>query len=450
MTTMSLEANFDGLPGPTHNYAGLSLGNLASTRHKDLVSNPKEAALQGLQKMKFLSDLGIPQGVIAPQERPDVRTLRSLGFSGTDAQVIAHASSEAPSLFTTLCSSSSMWTANAATVSPSADCADGRVHFTPANLSNKFHRSIEPETTSALLKAIFKDDTRFVHHAPLPTGNFFGDEGAANHTRLCSEYGSAGLELFVYGARAFEPGPAPKKFPARQSFEASAAVARRHQLRPEHFMLVQQNPDAIDAGIFHNDVVSVGNKNVFFFHEQAFVDQDRVIADLFERFTRITGRNLSLIEVESSQLSVSQVVSSYLFNSQLISVANDKMLLLVPSECEEIEPVRNYLMQLIETRSTPITQVKAFDLRQSMRNGGGPACLRLRVVLTKEELDATNQNVLMNDALYLKLGEWVNKYYRDRMTFSDLADPQLLSETRCALDELTQLLSLGSVYPFQA
>ena len=149
------EANFDGLVGPTHNYAGLSFGNVASFSNANAVSNPKEAAKQGLQKMKALSDMGMVQGVLAPQERPDIATLRRLGFAGSDAKVLEQAAAQAREVFLACCSASSMWTANAATVSPSADTADGRVHFTPANLTNKFHRSLEPQVTGNILKATF-------------------------------------------------------------------------------------------------------------------------------------------------------------------------------------------------------------------------------------------------------------------------------------------------------
>ena len=149
----TIEANFDGLVGPTHNYAGLSAGNNASTSNAGGASNPKEAALQGLQKMKALQDLGLVQGVLPPQERPDLHTLRKLGFSGSDVQVLASAAKQAPLQLAACCSASSMWTANAATVSPSADCSDKRIHFTPANLNGMFHRSIEHETTGRSLKA---------------------------------------------------------------------------------------------------------------------------------------------------------------------------------------------------------------------------------------------------------------------------------------------------------
>ncbi|WP_370298967.1 N-succinylarginine dihydrolase, partial [Pontibacterium sp.] len=125
----AFEANFDGLVGPTHNYAGLSFGNVASEKHQAEVSNPKQAAKQGLTKMKALNDLGLVQGVLAPQERPDINTLRQLGFGGSDADVLAAAAKQAPRILAACCSASSMWTANAATVSPSADTANGKVHF---------------------------------------------------------------------------------------------------------------------------------------------------------------------------------------------------------------------------------------------------------------------------------------------------------------------------------
>ena len=49
------EFNFDGLVGPSHNYAGLSFGNVASFSNVKSASNPKQAALQGLAKMRALA-----------------------------------------------------------------------------------------------------------------------------------------------------------------------------------------------------------------------------------------------------------------------------------------------------------------------------------------------------------------------------------------------------------
>ncbi|MEM0912426.1 MAG: N-succinylarginine dihydrolase, partial [Pseudomonadota bacterium] len=267
----ALEANFDGLVGPTHNYAGLSFGNVASKANANSQSNPKQAALQGLAKMKALSDLGLLQGVLAPQQRPDVNCLRRLGFGGTEEQVLRSVYKKAPHLLMAVSSASSMWTANAATVSPSADTSDNKVHFTPANLTNKFHRSIEPDTTGNILRAVFKDDTHFHHHKHLPENDHFGDEGAANHTRFCRRFGETGVEFFVYGKHAFdETTPHPIKYPARQTFEASESIARLHGLKAEKTVYAQQNPDVIDQGVFHNDVIAVGSRNVMFYHESAF------------------------------------------------------------------------------------------------------------------------------------------------------------------------------------
>lgn len=440
------EVNFDGLVGPTHNYAGLSYGNVASLNNASAESSPKQAAKQGLKKMKALADLGMIQGVLAPQARPDVDALRRLGFSGSDANVLQQAAKQAPAIFQACCSASSMWTANAATVSPSADTADGTVHFTPANLTNKYHRSLEPQVTGNILKATFANPNHFSHHTHLPDNEHFGDEGAANHTRLCREYGEKGVELFVYGRYAFDKSkPAPVKFPARQTLEASQAVARLHGLSDENVVFIQQNPDLIDQGVFHNDVISVGNQNVLFYHEQAFLDTDKAFAEIKHKYG---AGELHFIKVTTEQVSVQDAIKSYLFNTQLITLANGEMAIIAPTDCEENPAVSAYLNELV-TLNTPIKHIRYHDVKQSMRNGGGPACLRLRVALNETELAAVNQSTMMNDAQFERLNNWVDKHYRDRLSVDDLRDVALLNESRTALDELTQLLKLGSVYPFQ-
>jgi succinylarginine dihydrolase len=445
MSRHAIEANLDGLVGPTHNYSGLSLGNLASASNRQAESSPREAALQGLAKMKRLADLGYVQGVLPPHERPHIPTLRALGFCGDDRRILSDAARHAPEILAAAGSASAMWTANAATVSPSADTADHRVHFTPANLAAKFHRSIEPPVTGRLLKGIFTDETRFAHHAPLPAVTHFGDEGAANHTRLCAAHGEPGVELFVYGQAAFSPDrPAPVRFPARQTLEASRAVARLHGLTESRCVFAQQNPDAIDAGVFHNDVIAVGNRNLLFYHEQAFLDEAAVLDALQEK---LGDTSLVAVRVPAGEVSLGQAVSSYLFNSQLLDRA-DGMMLAVPAECREQPQVSRYLDRLLAA-DNPIREVSVFDVKQSMQNGGGPACLRLRVALTDEELAAMNRGVLLDDALYERLVTWVQAHYRDRLSVADLADPMLLEESRKALDELTGILGLGSVYDFQ-
>jgi succinylarginine dihydrolase len=441
------EANFDGLVGPTHHYAGMSVGNEASQNNRDGVSNPKKAALQGLCKMKALADRGFIQGILPPQPRPNIAALRGLGFYGSDEQVITRAAADAPHLLSAFSSASSMWTANAATVSPSADSADGRLHFTVANLTNKLHRSQEAPTTAAILRATFADENYFVHHHALAQHGDLGDEGAANHNRFCYDYGRQGLQLFVYGRRV-SGGVAPQKYPARQTLEASQAVARLHRLNPEYTVFAQQDPAAIDGGVFHNDVIAVSNRHVLFHHQQAFVQQQALLETLREKAARLDIPFVS-VEVPQAQVGLNDAVASYLFNSQLLSKPDGKMLIVVPEECRQRENVWHYLSGLVSDSASPIDELAVFDLRESMRNGGGPACLRLRVVLNHAELAAVNPHSLMDDARYLQLTQWVEKHYRDRLHARDLADPQLLNEVYRALDELTQILRLGCIYDFQ-
>ena len=446
MASKAIEANFDGLVGPTHNYAGLSWGNVASKSNVRAVSNPREAALQGLQKMKRLADRGYIQGILPPHERPHIPTLRALGFGGTDADVLRAAAKANPVILAAAASASSMWTANAATVSPSADTADHRVHFTPANLSAKFHRSIEHVITGRALRSIFADEAYFAHHPALPSVSHFGDEGAANHTRLCAGYGDPGVELFVYGQAAFdETAPAPVRFPARHTLEASQAIARLHGLSDQQAVFAQQNPNAIDAGVFHNDVIAVGNGNVLFYHQLAFLEEDRVLADLRNR---LKGTELVPVRVSEADVPLEDAVASYLFNSQLLNLPDGGMLLAVPGECREIRSVSAYLDALVAAGG-PIRAVEVFDVKQSMRNGGGPACLRLRVALTHAELAAMHPGVLLTDQLYERLTTWVEGHYRHELSQDDLADPMLLDESRHALDELSGILGLGSIYDFQ-
>ncbi|CAG9199378.1 N-succinylarginine dihydrolase [Paraburkholderia sabiae] len=441
------EANFDGLVGPTHNYAGLSFGNVASQSNDKSIANPKMAAKQGLRKMKQLADLGFKQGVLPPQERPSMRLLRELGFSGDEASVIERVAKNAPELLAAASSASAMWTANAATVSPSADTQDGRVHFTPANLTSKLHRAIEHESTRRTLRAMFADPSHFVVHEALPGTPALGDEGAANHTRFCAEYGAKGVEFFVYGRSEYRRGPEPKRYPARQTFEASRAVAHRHGLSDEATVYAQQTPEVIDAGVFHNDVIAVGNARTLFCHQLAFVDQKAVYDELRTKMAKLNGE-FNVIEVPDAQVSVADAVTSYLFNSQLLLRGDGKQVLVVPQECRENPRVAAYLDELAES-TAPIDDVLVFDLRESMKNGGGPACLRLRVVLNEAERGAVTPGVWIDDTLFARLDGWIETHYRDRLAPADLADPKLLNESRTALDELTQILGLGSLYDFQ-
>lgn len=450
--SLAREINFDGLVGPTHNYAGLSVGNLASLQHRASTSNPREAALQGLEKMKFLADLGLDQGIIPPQERPSVQALRGLGFTGKDdAAIIEKAARDASELLATCSSASSMWTANAATFSPSSDSLDGRAHFTPANLISKLHRSLEAQQTARILNTIFKSDAFFVHHPALTGGIAMRDEGAANHTRLCASFGGSGLQLFVYGARALQhESEGPSRFPTRQSLEASQAVSRLHQLSPEGVIFARQNPKAIDAGVFHNDVISVGNQNFFLYHERAFVGQEQILEKLRRQFEIVCGKSLDCVEVSETEVSLKTTIATYLFNSQIVSLSDDFMVIIAPIECQKSPDVCDFLQRLTENPFSPVKEVHFLDLRQSMSNGGGPACLRQRVVLTAEERDSLPKGIFLTESNYTILVDWVNRHYRDSLDHKDLADPLLLEECRIALDELCSILGIGTIYPFQS
>ncbi|MBB4657675.1 N-succinylarginine dihydrolase [Parvularcula dongshanensis] len=441
----AVEVNFDGLVGPTHNYGGLSVGNVASMSHGDEPSNPRAAALQGLVKMRALLRMGIRQGVLPPHERPYVPKLRRFGLTGTDAEVIRRAGREAPTLLRNCASASAMWTANAATVSPSADTDDERVHFTPANLAAMFHRSIEPPFTGRALRAIFAGDP-FVHHEPVPGGGAMGDEGAANHTRLAASHGAPGLELFTYGRSAFERLSSVRFLP-RQAKEASEAVFRRHKLDEGRTVFVRQSQEAIDAGAFHNDVVGVGNGTVLLYHQKAYERPGEMRAEVTAKAAAL-GFEPTFIEVTEDELPLEDAISSYLFNSQLVTLPSGRMSLVLPTDAEENEATKAWVDANVGGNG-PIAKAQFLDVKQSMANGGGPACLRLRVVLTDEELAAVAPGVLLDEAGIDALEDWVRAHYRDRLTPTDLGDPALLHESREALDALTRLLGLGNLYDFQ-
>ncbi len=437
------EYSFDGLVGPTHNYGGLSPGNVASTTHGGAVSNPRAAALQGLAKMKLVHELGAGQAVLPPHPRPSLATLRRLGFTGSDEEVVARAAAGSEHLLRLCSSASAMWAANAATVAPSVDTGDGRVHVTPANLASMFHRSIEADTTHAVLRAIFADERRFAVHAPLPPSGHLADEGAANHARLFTERGA--VHVFGWGRTMAGPdGDGPRRFPARQALEASQAIARLHLLAPERVVLARQHPAGIDAGAFHTDVMAVGHGGFLMLHELAFADADGLLA----RLRALLGEGFRSAVASDRELPATDAVAAYPFNSQLLEVPDGSVVILAPEESRENPRARAFLERVVSEES-PVAAVQYRDVNQSMRNGGGPACLRLRVTLTDEEVRSVRAKVFFSGELHARLVEWVTRHYRDRLAPADLHDPALARESMAALDELTGILGLGSVYEFQ-
>ncbi|MCB2066957.1 MAG: N-succinylarginine dihydrolase [Erythrobacter sp.] len=417
-----VEINFDGLVGPSHNYAGLSLGNLAAARNAGATSYPREAALQGIAKMRSNMARGLVQGFFVPLPRPDTQWLEALATdSNTDPALVAGA-----------WSASSMWTANAATVSPAPDTADGRCHLTVANLVTMPHRSHEWHDTLAQLQLAFADPQHFAVHGPVPP--CFGDEGAANHMRLAPAHHAPGLEVFVYGLRG---GP----FPARQHEQASRAVARRHGLDPERVLFIEQNPEAIAAGAFHNDVVAVANENVLFTHELAFADPQRAY-DLI----RMGCPGAQVVEVPAKRVSLADAISSYLFNAQLLTPPSGDpgsgvgagMTLVVPEECRENVAVWGWLGEMLAGNG-PIRHVETVDVRQSMANGGGPACLRLRVVADPATVDP---RFLLSDARADLLERVVSRHWPEQIDTSDIGDTALAAQLVTARGALLEALDL--------
>ena len=441
MTQTVLELQLDGFVGPTHHFGGLSFGNRASMMHAGWHSRPRQAARQGLAKMRQVCALGVPQAVLPPLPRPDMDFLRQVGFRGSDAAVLAQAAASAPYLLRLAMSSAFMWAANAATVIPSSDSADSRCHVVVANLTATAHRALEGPARAAMLRLLFRDANLVVVHDPLPPNPALSDEGAANHCRLAVHQADGGWHLFVYGrARDTLKQDLPRTFPARQSCEASMAVARLGRLQPDRALFVRQHPGAIDAGAFHNDVVMVGDGTHLLLHEYCLVEQEAVLRALRQHLP-----TLRVYQVPQRDLSLCQAVKSYLFNSQLLRTPQGYVLL-APLQSSSGAAAK-VIQRLLDDGF--IAQVLFQDLDQSMAGGGGPACLRLRLPLTCRELATLAPGVLLDGAKLQRLEGWVEQYYRDELAPEDLADPLLLRETREALDALTQLLELGPIYPFQ-
>lgn len=435
------EINFDGLVGPTHHYAGLSSGNLASESHAGEVSNPRAAALQGLAKMRFVAGLGVGQAILPPQPRPDLSLLRRLGFEGSDGNVLARARRAAPDLLSAASSASAMWAANAATVAPSSDTEDGRVHLVPANLATMLHRSIEAAPTMHVLARVFADERYFAVHDPVPASDWTTDEGAANHSRLATDLGA--VHLFGWG-RSRGTKRKPTQRPARQAREASEAVARLLKLSQVRTVFWQQTPAGIDAGAFHSDVLCVGNDAFLMLHERAFLDHEALVAELRLRL----GGELDVFVADERELPIHEAVVAYPFNSQLVTLPSGGMAIVAPREAEQSDAARHFL-ERVRNEPSPVTELHYVDVNDSMHNGGGPACLRLRLRLEPHEEKALGGRVLWNGPLHERLVKCVSTRYRDLVTLDDLADPEFVNECRTALDELTQILGLGSVYDFQ-
>jgi succinylarginine dihydrolase len=413
-----VEINFDGIIGPSHNYAGLSPGNIASANNAGAVSQPRAAALQGIEKMRANLRLGLAQGFFMPLDRPNRAWLAGLATDMASAE---------PHIRAAAFSASAMWAANAATVSPAPDTSDGRCHLSAANLLTMAHRSHEWTGTWAQLKLAFADERHFAVHGPVPPP--YGDEGAANFMRLCPSHGEAGLEIFVYGKSG---GP----FPARQHIESSKAIARAHRLNPDRTLFIQQSEIAIAAGAFHNDVVAVANERVLFTHEQAFEEPEAAYAAIREKMPEA-----EIVIVPADRVSLADAVQSYLFNAQLVTLPDGAMALILPTEAQTNANVWGWLEEHVAGNG-PIRRLVPVDVRQSMANGGGPACLRLRVVADPATVDP---RFISDEAKLDRMAEVIAAHWPESISPDQLDDPALVEQVQkaraallsgCGLDEL--------------
>ena len=415
-----VEINFDGIIGPSHNYAGLSLGNLAATSNAGAVSQPRAAALQGLEKMRANLRLGLAQGFFMPLDRPNKQWLAGLATDMASAE---------PHIRAAAFSASAMWAANAATVSPAPDTSDGTCHLSAANLLTMAHRSHEWTGTLAQLKLAFSDERHFTVHDPVPPP--YGDEGAANFMRLCPSHGEAGLEIFVFGKSG---GP----FPARQHIESSKAIARAHKLDPSRTLFIQQSEIAIATGAFHNDVVAVANERVLFTHEQALEEPEAAYAAI-----KVKMPEAEIVIVPADRVSLADAVQSYLFNAQLVTLPDaGGMALILPTEAQSNARVWSWLEEHVAGNG-PIRRLVPVDVRQSMANGGGPACLRLRVVADPTTVD---HRFIADEAKLDRMAAVIAERWPESIAPDQLGDPELVKqvqEARLALLDTCGLSALA-------
>jgi len=427
---MFVEVNFDGLVGPTHHYGGLGVGNIASLVNRARPSHPRAAALEGLEKAWLVAQLGVPQVLLPPLVRPNRALLRGLGFEGVLAEQLKRAAESDPMALSAAMSASAMWTANAATVSPSPDCEDGKLHITPANLISSLHRGQEAGDRTSMFRYLWRRDQSVVVHDPLPAILPMRDEGAANHLRITNPRGDRGYEIFVSGDDD-QAATSTTKFMVRQTRQSMRVIARGHHLRSGQTFFLQQSPAAIDAGVFHNDVISTAHEHLWFYHEDAFVDSKDTLDSITKVYRGDVGRELVLIKIDRDRLPLEEAVKSYLFNSQLVTLPKNqvdepsRIHLICPSICSRMANVQNVIAQWQENRATGIEQVHYVSLDESMANGGGPACLRLRVVLSTLQRNALPSALFLNQQQYDTVRAWILKWYPETLTLVDLADAKL-------------------------
>ncbi len=431
-----VEINIDGIVGPTHHFGGLGVGNIASLEHQQQRSRPRQAALEGLQKAWLVASMGVPQYVFLPPVRPRLEWLRQLGFHGALESQLTESRVSAPRVLSTAFSSAFMWVANAATITAACDSTDGQLHCTPANLISSWHRASEAQERAPQFESLLAKIASKRIHLPLPSIMPLRDEGAANHMRLCDASGRYGFNLFVYGVdEDVLAGTQPGRFVARHTKAASQAIARRHRLQPDCTFFIQQHPRAIDAGAFHNDVVATSCDHMLLHHEFAFVDAASELRRLESAFERTCKMPLLRIQVNETELPLADAVRSYFFNSQIvkpnrdgIEPSNARYVLICPHHCQQVQTAAKLIERLLANDDIPIDEVRFVQLSESMANGGGPACLRLRMMLEESDMSLLNSKMQLTEPLFERLSAAVDRYYPAVLSADDFCNPMFVAE----------------------
>ena len=432
-----VEINIDGLVGASHHFGGLGVGNIASREHQNQESHPRQAALEGLQKAWLLKSLGVQQFVFLPPPRPRLDLLSELGFRGTIQEQLAAAREDAPQALSAVFSSAFMWMANAATVTAASDSLDGRLHCTPANLMSSWHRASEAAERAPQLTSLLSGIDNQQIHRPLPSSLPLRDEGAANHMRLCDQSGRIGFNVFVYGTDDCQTDQQPPvRFFPRHTRAASQAIARLHQLPSDRTFFLRQHPHAIDAGVFHNDVIATSCDHILVHHELAFLQGESELSRLESQYEQTCGQPLLRMVISNSELPLADAVRSYLFNSQIVRPAattgtrtdSPRYILVCPHHCQEIPAASKLIARWLADPHVPIDEVRFVRLAESMANGGGPACLRLRMILEADDVLRLSCKYQLSVELFDRLSAAIEQWYPPSLSLDELCSGEFVTQ----------------------